>query len=182
MNAPLLGKASFLRERAERMLKLADRIESEDLDLGETAESMWRSVSSPIGGRAELTEDDLLELAKLDYRSRQQRYRHLPLVLFGEPAWDILLDLFIAAIQRRLISVSSACLASAAPFSTALRHLGKLERKGLVERIESNEDQRVVLVKLTDRSFNAMVNYYNNRDSSFNHNSKAPAAAKGASK
>lgn len=52
--------------------------------------------------------------------------------LLHEPAWDILLDLFIAADAGRLISISSACIASAVPASTALRTISALEARGLI--------------------------------------------------
>ena len=38
--------------------------------------------------------------------------------LFGEPAWDILLDLYIANVENKPVSVSSACIGSAAPPTT----------------------------------------------------------------
>ena len=46
--------------------------------------------------------------------------------LFGEPAWDILLDAAIMEGQGRSVSVTSACLAADVPPTTALRYLSAL--------------------------------------------------------
>lgn len=80
--------------------------------------------------------------------------------LFGEPAWDILLDLYIAHGERKDVSVSSACIGSAAPPTTGLRWLGVLADQGLVEREHDPEDQRRVLVYLTERALDAMDAYF----------------------
>jgi DNA-binding MarR family transcriptional regulator len=70
--------------------------------------------------------------------------------LFGEPAWDMLLDLFIAREAGRRVSVSSACIAADVPPTTALRWLSVLERRGLVERQADPIDGRRVYVALSD--------------------------------
>ena len=80
--------------------------------------------------------------------------------LFGEPAWDILLDLYIAHAENKPVSVSSACIGSAAPPTTGLRWLGVLAEQELVLREHDPEDQRRVLVRLTEKGLNAMDDYF----------------------
>ncbi len=80
--------------------------------------------------------------------------------LFGEPAWDILLDLYIAHAENKAVSVSSACIGSASPPTTGLRWLGVLAENGLILREHDPEDQRRVLVRLTDRGIAAMDEYF----------------------
>ncbi len=80
--------------------------------------------------------------------------------LFGEPAWDILLDLFIAAGEGKNVSVSSACIGSAAPSTTGLRWLGILADEGLVLRENDPEDHRRVLVRLTAAGQAAMERFF----------------------
>lgn len=80
--------------------------------------------------------------------------------LFGEPAWDILLDLYVADVEGKAVSVSSACIGSAAPPTTGLRWLGVLAEQGLVLREHDPEDQRRVLVRLTERGLAAMDEYF----------------------
>ncbi|UAB79755.1 winged helix DNA-binding protein [Erythrobacter sp. SCSIO 43205] len=80
--------------------------------------------------------------------------------LFGEPAWDILLDLYIASVENKSVSVSSACIGSAAPPTTGLRWLGVLSEQGLIAREHDPEDQRRVLVRLTEKGLTAMDRYF----------------------
>ena len=82
--------------------------------------------------------------------------------LFGEPAWDILLDLYIAYVEEKPVSVSSACIGSAAPPTTGLRWLGILSKNGFVLREHDPQDQRRVLVRLTERGLTAMDDYFAN--------------------
>lgn len=80
--------------------------------------------------------------------------------LFGEPAWDILLDLYIAHVEHKPVSVSSACIGSAAPPTTGLRWLGVLSDHGFILREHDPDDQRRVLVRLTDEGLAAMDKYF----------------------
>jgi hypothetical protein len=56
--------------------------------------------------------------------------------LFAEPAWDMLLDLSLSAIQRKKVSVTSLCIAARAPNTTALRWVNVLEKMGFIERTQ----------------------------------------------
>ncbi len=79
--------------------------------------------------------------------------------LFGEPAWDILLDLYIAQADDKPVSVSSACIGSAAPATTGLRWLGVLADEGLVVRENDTGDNRRVLVRLSHTGIKAMERF-----------------------
>jgi DNA-binding MarR family transcriptional regulator len=70
--------------------------------------------------------------------------------LFDWPAWDILLDLAAVRADESHVSVSSVCISSGAPQSTALRKLAALERAEFVQRYEHGTDGRRVHVRLTD--------------------------------
>lgn len=80
--------------------------------------------------------------------------------LFGEPAWDMLLDLLAAQGSRKRISVTSACLASNVPLTTALRWISLLETKGLVEREEDEMDARRTFLKLTRKARGLLRTYF----------------------
>lgn len=71
---------------------------------------------------------------------------------FREPTWDILLDLYLAAAKGRPVSVSSACIGSGAPQTTAIRHLALLESAGLVVRSPNPMDNRAGIVTLTEEA------------------------------
>jgi hypothetical protein len=97
-----------------------------------------------------------LERARAIYRSRRARNRHFDPSLFAEPSWDILLDLFIADETGKSVGVSSACIGAAAPHATALRHLGLMQRKGLVERRAHPRDARCQQVSITTSAATSM--------------------------
>lgn len=102
----------------------------------------------------------LLALARLMYAQRRRRCAIIggP-ELFGEPGWDILLDLYIAYAQGKHVSVSSACIGSAAPPTTGLRWLGILQDEGLVEREKDPRDHRRVNVRLSNDGIQKMERY-----------------------
>jgi DNA-binding MarR family transcriptional regulator len=68
--------------------------------------------------------------------------------LFGEPAWDILRDLFISYAEHRKISIMSAGLAGHASTTTALRWVWALEDAHLVNRKLDQSDKRRSFVSL----------------------------------
>ena len=79
--------------------------------------------------------------------------------IFAEPAWDMLLDLYVQDHLGRMVSIHSLCIAAAVPPTTALRWIGKLVADGLVQRRKSLDDHRVVHVALTDEGRTVMEHY-----------------------
>lgn len=71
--------------------------------------------------------------------------------LFQDPAWDILLDLYMAHAEGKCISVKSAGLACPVPATTALRWLWALENAKLVERMPDKHDKRRSFVTLSTK-------------------------------
>ena len=91
-----------------------------------------------------------LRRAKLVYSVRRRRDAAAGVGgLFGEPAWDILLDVFIAQLSRCDIQVSSVCIEAGVPATTILRWLARLEQEGLIYRASDNVDGRRRYVRLT---------------------------------
>ncbi|NLR71552.1 winged helix DNA-binding protein [Novosphingobium sp. ERN07] len=78
--------------------------------------------------------------------------------LFGEPGWDILLDLYIADRRRTEVQVSSVCLDAGVPSTTILRWIARLEQEGLIYRIADNADARRRYVRLTEEGHEMMRN------------------------
>lgn len=91
--------------------------------------------------------------------NRQKRAEFLPGELFSDPVWDILLDLAVAYIDGRPIPVSSACIASGAPISTALRRIRELTDAGMIVRWQDPDDARRDMVSLTEESMERMRRY-----------------------
>jgi DNA-binding MarR family transcriptional regulator len=103
-----------------------------------------------------ITSEALLAFARETYAIRRRRDRHLPSDLFGEPTWDILLDLYVATRENRPVPTTSACIGANVPPTTALRWLRILEARGLVEREEDGRDGRRTFVRLSARGLSAM--------------------------
>lgn len=78
--------------------------------------------------------------------------------LFADPAWDMLLDLFVQNARGHSVSISSACHGSISPSTTALRHLAELERRGIVMRRPNPSDRRVLYVNLSAEGLTMMNN------------------------
>ena len=86
------------------------------------------------------------------YALRRKRDDLFDASIFGEPAWDILLDLYTADISGAQISITSACIAAAAPATTALRWINVLLDQGMIERFNDNSDGRRSFLRLTSET------------------------------
>lgn len=83
--------------------------------------------------------------------------------LFVEPAWPMMLDLYVARVEVRSISVSSLCYAGRCPPTTALRHITMLTERGLIERVPDPADRRRVNLRLTDAGTGLCENWLTRR-------------------
>lgn len=118
-------------------------------------------VADPATYATTRTARSHLALARKTYALRRKRAAIFGNAdLFGEPAWDILLDLFIAHGEDKPVSVSSACIGSAAPATTGLRWLAVLADEGLILRESDPQDQRRVLVRLSPSGLTAMTRFF----------------------
>lgn len=149
-------RARTLRSMASNLLAVASQIENEYTASVQSAPVGRATVQVAVG----TDKRALFDLAARDYGNRRARRRYFPAELFGEPAWDLLLDLFQARLDGKQISVTSACIGADVPLSTALRWIGVLEAEGLVERSRNLNDHRSSWVHLTDRAMAAMSEYF----------------------
>ncbi len=78
--------------------------------------------------------------------------------IFGEPAWDILLDLFIRQADEEKNRVKSYLNASATP-STTIRWLKVLAQTGLVQVDPDPDKSGHSLVHLTPAGYEGMLRY-----------------------
>ena len=105
----------------------------------------------------------LAAVAREEYAARRERERFLDSSLLREPAWDMLLDLFIHRVGGKRITLTSAAIASKVPYGTAHRHLEHLEALGLVRRTPSETDARVQFLDLSDDGFRRIGSWLRNR-------------------
>ena len=93
-------------------------------------------------------------------RQRQLRARFFDGELFADPAWDMMLDLTAARVEHQRVSVTSLCIASGVPPTTALRWIGQMVDVGLFERVEDESDRRRAFIQLSDRAADGMARYF----------------------
>lgn len=100
------------------------------------------------------------QLVRRIIRARQQRARFFDGELFADPAWDMLLDLTAARAERARVSVTSLCIASGVPPTTALRWIGQMTEAGLFVRVEDRSDRRRAFIALSDTAADGMARYF----------------------
>ena len=93
-------------------------------------------------------------------RHRQRRAKFFESDLFADPAWDMLLDLTAARAEHTRVSVTSLCIASGVPPTTALRWIGHMTEVGLLQRLEDETDRRRAFIALTDKASDAMARFF----------------------
>lgn len=107
----------------------------------------WRNQSHPLPD----TEHDRVETANLILKFCGVTAQHWSGIASIDAAdLLILVDLYAQEIKGKTISVTSACLASLAPTTTALRAIDRLLPKGLIERFDDPLDRRRKLLRLTE--------------------------------
>jgi len=101
-----------------------------------------------------------IEAAERAYEDRRARAREFADGrLFGEPAWDILLDLFIHQSRHEQVTVKSACVGSGASDDTAMRWLKALDSERLIQIEQDPADEMRRLVSLTPEGYESMLRY-----------------------
>ena len=88
-------------------------------------------------------------LALLLRQSRGRRNAIFGQDIFSDPAWDILLDLYVHDRSGLPVAVTNLCTGSDIPQTTVLRWVKTLSARGLVERRADVRDGRRVFVTLT---------------------------------
>jgi len=120
--------------------------------LSERVTGVGPSVSTKMSSR--------LSWVSFIMKLRQTRQTIFGEGLFGEPAWDIFLQLYSSALQGNEECVSSLCVASGMPSTTALRWIRLLERGGWIERYADPLDGRRTFVKLSHKGLEAMDTFF----------------------
>lgn len=151
--------------RTLEALTLRPRLATPSFDLGprisdQPSDYIGMPALEPIGSADK--EEVTVESAQVRdlLRARRLREEFMPGELFADPAWDMLLDLLAARLEHERVSVSSLCIASAVPPTTALRWIRTLTEKGFVHRQADPHDGRRVFIALADDAAEALCRWF----------------------
>lgn len=150
-------------QQARRLIAAANELLALAAELEEEATRGHLAAAPRVEEAPSPLDDDArwLRHARRLYRHRRSRGHVFgDENLFGEPGWDILIDLFIAAKERKRVPVTSACIGAAVPTTTALRWLAVLEERGLILREADQSDARRIFVRLSTEAYARMVSYF----------------------
>jgi DNA-binding MarR family transcriptional regulator len=120
-----------------------------------------KHMLAEIRSSLSMIEDQLIFAPTANLREAELRLRRIrdsvfPSGYFGDPAWDILLDLDRAARKNQAYAVTDAGIGANIAPTTALRYLAKLERDGLIKRQPDLDDNRRVFISLTSHGHSLM--------------------------
>jgi DNA-binding MarR family transcriptional regulator len=121
-----------------------------------------KTSASSAPGRARNSHEARLAVAKWLYWSRGLRPTTLAASMFGEPAWDLLLDLYIREKTGARSSVTSACIGSRVPHTTALRHIAAMSKAGWIVRIPDEGDKRRFWLALSPMAVKKLDGHFDN--------------------
>lgn len=108
----------------------------------------------------DISDRDKAKRARRLIRQRRAREQYFPADLFADPAWDMLLDLYAARLERQPVAVSSLCIAAAVPATTALRWIKTMTDTGIFVREADARDGRRIFIGLSDRAFYSLERYF----------------------
>jgi DNA-binding MarR family transcriptional regulator len=135
-----------------RLLKLLQPFErrTNDNDVHESQSAKSRAFVEPQRAT-------LIERAQAIFSERSRRAEYLSRAMFGEPAWDMLLCLYI--LDGRRVSFGNLVSMIGQPMTTAVRWIDYLEKERLVARRPDPDDRRVVDIELLDRGREVLDSY-----------------------
>lgn len=143
---------------ARAVIRLGQRLQAISHD-GQDAPHPLQFDDVTEGQEAALDSAEAIASLRRLIRARRLRERFFEGARFGEPAWDILLDLSLAWFEGKAVSVSSVCIASGVPMTTAMRWINEMIDAGLIDRWIDPTDGRRNLVQIAPATRQAMVRY-----------------------
>lgn len=97
-----------------------------------------------------------LERAASVVAMRERRKKFFNASMFGEPAWDIVMALYLAEGRGQSANINVITRAAGVPLTTALRWIDYLENQQLIAREKHPTDLRATIVRLTDKAQKAL--------------------------
>ena len=93
------------------------------------------------------------------YAERRRRDALFPDGLFGEPAWDLLLAMFVARDSNQAMILCKAYKAAGVTDTTGRRLLDRMEADGLITRRRAPRSRKMRIVELTELAVERLTDY-----------------------
>jgi DNA-binding MarR family transcriptional regulator len=93
------------------------------------------------------------------YAERRRRDALFPDGLLGEPAWDLMLALFMAREKGQPMILCKAYRAAGVTDTTGRRLLDRMEEEGLITRRRAPRSRKMRVVELTDDAAERLIEY-----------------------
>lgn len=103
--------------------------------------------------RRKFVDPEIVAEARAELRRRALRAKFFNDSYFGEGCWAILLDLFVCEYDQIEVSVTSSCVASGLPTTSALRSIGLLISDGMICKTANLKDKRSSTLSLSSEGF-----------------------------
>lgn len=119
-------------------------------------EPLWNAPGGAPG-----TADDpapaMLAVARQMQSMRAKAVRYFPRDTMRHCEWDIMLELYVARLENRIVCIKELVIASRETSTSALRRIDRLEAAGMLLRSPHFVDHRRVAVALTTKGSEAMT-------------------------
>ena len=148
-DAKLVALTSRDIDDARRLLGLLARVDEQD------ASAVAANGAPPHEAKSQ---KELVRIAWQMLTARRRRLERFGRAMFGEPAWEMLLLLYVTQDAQRH-TVSRLAALSGGTRSTATRWIEYLERQQLIQRESHPTDKRMAFVELTDKGRDSLSAY-----------------------
>ena len=143
-------------EKAERLVQLSE-------DVGRIARALAElslDPTDPAGQNcAAVKSTDAVPIARAILEDRKRRSQIFNPGMFGEPGWDLLLNLYVVDRDGPRLTIGKVTQLAGVSLSTSLRWLEYLKDQGLITREHHPTDARTAYVALTDKAREALGSY-----------------------
>ena len=106
-----------------------------------------------------LSDEALAGQARNLLGQRKLRRQYLPAELFHEPAWDMLIALFVSHDDDQPMNIKALVAMADAPVTTSQRWIEHLYKLRLIDRVIDPADRRRVEISLSNDGYEAVKGY-----------------------
>jgi hypothetical protein len=140
--------------------KLTEQLDAAQEILDQIRVTSGCQVSAPQRSKPSSRVESAVETARRAYDERKARAKFVGNEdMFGEPAWDILLDLFIRQANEERVTVKIASLSADMTPTTTMRWLYVLELNQLIQSHVDPADPNRHQIHLTPAGYEGMLRY-----------------------